>query len=87
MEARMTTTITYAEILDALQQAGTAPADAMTMTELADATGFCRGKVRQDLGKLQREGRLLVHRVRRQKLDGNTQVVPAYTIAPKGKKR
>lgn len=77
--------VTQAEIIAELEQVGTAPTDARTTQELAEATGFSRAKVQQDLGKLHRAGRLLVHRVVRRKLDGKSQIVPAYTIAPKKK--
>jgi hypothetical protein len=78
--------ITESDILAELARLGTAPSDAMTIMELVDATGFSRGKVQQDLGKLHRAGRILVHRVKRQRLDGQMTTVPAYTVT-KGKKR
>lgn len=81
----MSIVITEAEILAELVKVSAAPEDAMTMVEIADATGYSRGKVRQDLAKIHRAGRLLVHRVVRRKMDGGSQIVPAYTVAPKKK--
>ncbi len=80
--------ITESEILAELEKLGTAPDDARTMLELSDATGYSRSKVQQDLGKLHRAGRLVVHRVVRRKLDGKSQIVPAYTVTAgrKGKR-
>lgn len=77
----MAISITEAEILEEIIGASQAPEDAMTMQEIADAAKCSRGKVRQDLARLHREGRLLVHRVVRRKMDGNHQIVPAYTLA------
>lgn len=76
-------TLTESDVLAALVAVSEAPDDARTMIEIAAATGFSRGKVRQDLERLANDGRLLVHRVVRRKIDGNTQIVPAYTIRPK----
>lgn len=75
--------LTESDVLAALVKVSAAPEDARTMVELADATGFSRAKVRNDLAKLHRQGQLLAHRVVRRKMDGNAQIVPAYTIAPK----
>lgn len=83
----MPSVITQAEILEEIIGASEAPDDAMTMIEIAEAAKCSRGKVRQHLERLNRAGRLLVHRVVRRKMDGVCQIVPAYTLAPKrGKK-
>jgi hypothetical protein len=87
MGRTVTISITQAEILEEIIGASQAPEDAMTMEEIADAARCSRAKVRNDIAKLSRVGRILVHRVVRRKVDGNSQIVPAYTIAPKrGKK-
>jgi hypothetical protein len=78
-------TITESDVLAAIVAVSEAPEDARTMVEIAAASGWSRGKVRQDMEKLNREGRVLVHRVVRRKLDGGTQIVPAYTLAPSKK--
>jgi hypothetical protein len=78
--------LTESDVLAELARVGPAPEDARTMLELADATGYSRAKVQQEIGRLHRAGRVVVHRVTRQRLDGNFQVVPAYTIRPKAKK-
>lgn len=76
--------VTESELLDALAKAagGSAPEDARTMQELADAAGCSRRKVQDTLRMFQTQGRLRVHRVRRTRLDGVVQPVPAYTILP-----
>lgn len=81
--------IAESELLDALAKAagGTAPEDALTVMEMAEQAGVSRGKVADTLRIFQRQGRLRVHRVRRQRLDGQTQPVPAYTILPAKKRK
>jgi DNA-binding Lrp family transcriptional regulator len=77
------------ELLEELAKyaAGDAPEDAMTKQELAVAAGVSPQTVINRLRVLQRQGRVRVHRVVREKLDGHSQPVPAYTILPaKGKR-
>jgi DNA-binding IclR family transcriptional regulator len=74
--------MTEAELLEALALASTAPEDARTVAEMAEASGISKDRVRQALGTLQRRGRLVVHRVRRLDISGHPQLVPAYTIRP-----
>lgn len=76
--------ITEAEIMDALAAAaqGSAPEDARTIAELADAAGLSIVSTRQALRSLQRAGRLQVHRVRRPAIDGRMANVGAFTILP-----
>lgn len=85
MEALMTRiAITEGELLDALTTAtrGAAPDDALTVREMAEATGASTKRVQQTLQRLQREGRLTIHHVERIRIDGLRTLVPAYTIAP-----
>jgi hypothetical protein len=83
---RVASSITIAEILEEIVGASHAPDDAMTMQEIAAAARCSRGKAVKEVTRLAREGRIIVHRVVRRKLDGNSQPVPAYTLAPKAKK-
>ena len=82
--------ITEAEILDALataaQERGQGPKDARTVEQLAQTTNQRPEKVRAALGHLKKAGRLLVHRVPQERLDGSVRVVPAYTILPAKRK-
>lgn len=79
--------ITEAEILDALAAAakGTGPKSAKTIAEMADDTRRSLPKVRTALARLKRDGRLVVHQVIREGLDGRQCRVSAYTILPKKK--
>lgn len=80
----MTTSITQAELLDALAQAarGHEPEDALTTNEMAEAAGVQTDRIRAALKQVQREGRLTPHKVRRVGIDGRAALVVAYTIAP-----
>lgn len=79
--------ISEAEILEEIIGASQAPEDAMTVQEIATQKRCSRDTVLKELKRLELEGRLRVHRVVRRKMDGNSQIVPAYTLAPKrGKK-
>jgi hypothetical protein len=82
----MTTQITEAEILEALAVANAGPEDARTLNEIVAAS--CVGKVRvlRALQSLKADGRLQVHRVQREALDGRQSIVPGYTISPKRKR-
>lgn len=79
--------ITQNELLDALAAASPqSPADALTAHELADKTGVGYIRTKAALKQFAAEGRLQVHRVMRQRLDGIITPVPGYTILP-AKKR
>ena len=80
--------ITESEILEELAKhaAGDAPEDAKTKNELAVAAGVSAQTVVNKLRLFKMQGRLRVHRVMREKIDGNMQPVPAYTILPAKKK-
>lgn len=74
--------ITEAELLEALARATTsdAPSDARTGPELQKAMGVGEKKLRAALKALAAEGRLQIHRVLRQSVDGRTVPVQGYTI-------
>lgn len=72
--------ITEAELFDALAAVTAAPDDARTVRELADATGVSTTRTKAALQRLAAAGRLQVHRVTRVRIDGQSQLVPAYTI-------
>jgi hypothetical protein len=74
--------ITEAELLEALATASTAPEDARTAQEMAEAAGIDVRRVWKALKALQAQGRLVTHRVARPALGGRTMLVPGYTIAP-----
>jgi hypothetical protein len=80
--------ITQTEILDALALAapGNASKDARTVKELSEETGMRRQQVCEALARLKLDGRLKLHRVQRERIDGFSRHVPAYTILP-AKKR
>lgn len=80
----MTTTITEAELLDALLAAtsGTEPEDARTAREMAAAHGIAASRVNKALRALHAQGRLQAHWVTRTGIDGRAAKVPAYTILP-----
>lgn len=75
-------TITTAEILDALQQAMSAPAPrvegAFTTRELVKASGIGEKQLRVALGELHERGQLEVFRVVQVGLAGQRAIVPAY---------
>jgi predicted transcriptional regulator len=77
-------TITEAEVRQALADAvsGSAPGDAMTVTEICLALGKHRTTVERVLRQFMAEGRLMVHRVPRPSIGGYLKHVPAYTINP-----
>lgn len=81
--------VTEADLLDALAAAskGTAPSDARTAQEMADAAGITAPRVRKALRQLQAQGRLATHHVRRLDLSGRPQTLPGYTILPVKKAR
>lgn len=76
--------ITQNELLEELARyaAGDAPESAKTVQELAFAANISDGVVHKRLKLLQRQGRLRVHRVLRERIDGRMNPVPAYTILP-----
>lgn len=76
--------ITETELLNALADAfsDAGPSEAQTAAELVRATGLSVQRVRAALRAAQRQGRLVVHRVRRTALDGRPMLVPGYTLAP-----
>lgn len=76
--------ITDAEILDAIAEAtrGEGPEEAQTVPEMARATGVTRDRVRDALALFKVQGRLGIHKVRREALDGRNALVVAYTVAP-----
>ncbi len=80
-------TITEAELLEALGSAHiTAPDDALTMAEWkAEMPSVGEKRLRAALLALKRTGRLGIHRVQRESLDGRAISVQAYTILPKKK--
>jgi DNA-binding transcriptional regulator PaaX len=77
-------TITTAELLDALAAAtqGEDPADARTVPEMAAQHGMDVRRIRAALHALNAQGRLVVHKVSRQALDGRMAKVAAYTFRP-----
>lgn len=82
--------VTENDLLDALSEAlpsGKGPDDARTVREMAKATGWSEVRVRKALVAVQEQGRLVVHRVGRQGIDGRAAVVSAYTIVPEKAKR
>lgn len=89
MAAKRVETITETELLDALAAAtaGRGPANARTVTELAAKANVTRIRVSKVLHEMKRAGRLRVHRVTREALDGRQAMVVAYTITPKGAKK
>lgn len=85
----MATVITQAELLEALAQANAAPAEARTVNELEVLTGWNKHRIRDAIGKLAMQDRIVVHQVKRRQIDGNMRTVPAYAIvaAPKPKRK
>lgn len=83
--------ITTDEIFDALAEAarerGKGPKGARTVEEMAVKTGRRPQMIREALMRLKKAGRLVVHSVPRERLDGFVRAVPAYTILPAKKPR
>lgn len=81
--------ITEAELLDALAVAarGNAPENARTVPELAEETGMHQNRIRKALHAFKLAGRLLVHPIYREALDGRRAKTTGYTIAPAPKSR
>jgi DNA-binding GntR family transcriptional regulator len=50
--------------------------------ELTDILGIPRARIKEALGRLHREGRLIVRQDRRLAIDGNYRPVPVYVIKP-----
>ena len=80
--------ITETEILEALATAaaGSAPGEAKTSAELAEAHSLTPQKVNRALKHYQKLGRLRHHRVQREAIDGTMRWVAAYTILPAKRK-
>lgn len=82
------TRITTNELLDALAASanGTGPEDARTADDLAREANVGIEAIRTGLRELQRQGRLVVHRIRRLAIDGVNRPTVAYTVTPPPKK-
>lgn len=82
-------TITQTELLEALADCarGESSDDAKTTGEMVDESGLSPRHVLNALQTFKKQGRLRVHRVRREGLDGRRTVVSAYTIAPSPKRK
>lgn len=80
----MAISITENELLDALAAAvgDKGPEEAQTQEEIARTTNINVKRVRLAMKELQSQGRLVVHRVMRARLDGVLVPVTAYTIKP-----
>lgn len=82
--------ITQSELLAELAAAapGKGPTDALTLVEMATATGRDQRKIRMALMKLDAEGRLLRHQISRTRLNGTPMTYVGFTILPakKGKR-
>jgi hypothetical protein len=76
--------ISEAELLDALAAAtkGSAPEHARTATELAAEHGIALKRMRTALSALKAQGRLQIHTVSREALDGRLSRIAGYTITP-----
>lgn len=79
----MATVITESEILEVLAQAarGQEETAARTVEELHESTGIRPSLIRKALRQHKAAGRLVLHHVLRERLDGTYRPVPAYTIA------
>lgn len=79
--------ISESELLDALAAAavGSSPEEAKTAGELAEAFGLSHPAARKALAVLKKQGRLQVHTVSREGIDGRLSRIAGYTIAPKRK--
>lgn len=82
----MATVITENELLEALVAANTAPTEARTVTELATLWDWRVPRVRDAIGRLAMQDRIVVHQVQRARVNGVMARVPAYTILPKKRK-
>lgn len=76
--------ISDSEIMQALTAAsgGSGPDEARTVAELCQITKQTDTRVRSALKQLKLSGRLELHRVRRESLDGRMAVVTGYTVKP-----
>ena len=76
--------ITEAELLDALAvwAVAASPDEAKTAGELADDAGVTIKAARIALMALKKQGRLVVHTVTREALDGRRCRIAGYTITP-----
>jgi hypothetical protein len=73
--------ITTDDLLDALRAALCGPGgDGHTVQELCEACNCGSTKVRAELSKMHRAGRLAVIRVRRPDMTGRMQSIPAYRM-------
>lgn len=64
-----------------------APADALTVAELATELGVGKTAVKTHLQALRKAGRLREYRVARRDASGRWQVVPGYAIDPAPKRK
>jgi hypothetical protein len=71
------TLITQNELLEALARANAAPAEARTVKELVALTGINEWTVRDAIGKLAMQDRIIVHQVPRPRIDGRVVIVVA----------
>jgi hypothetical protein len=80
--------ITESEILAAIaaEARGNGPKEAKTGPEIRDALSIGEKRFRRAFRQLKREGRLVVHQVMRESIDGRPVMVPAYTITPAKRK-
>lgn len=78
------TNITEAELLEALHAAAPSgePANAKTMRELREVTGWGENRMRRALRAMQTQGRLVTYKVLRTSLDGNRRPTVLYAILP-----
>ena len=79
------TTLTVAEMLDAIQKAVTqidAPDDAFTVDDLMGATGWNNARVRRTPKVAKAQGRLQVVRVQRETIAGVQRPIPGYVLLP-----
>jgi DNA-binding transcriptional regulator PaaX len=73
--------VTTDDLMDALRAAmGDGTGDGRTVQEICEASGWGATKVRAELGRLHRAGRLEVVRVKRADLTGRMQSLPAYRM-------
>jgi hypothetical protein len=73
----------YEVIFNAARARGQGPEGARTVNELAEATGKSVKLVRAALLALKKQGRLIPHRVHRERLDGAMGATTAYTVIPR----
>lgn len=76
--------ITQAELLDALTVAaqGSEPEDARTVSDLVAEFGMDARRVRAALAVFKASGRLTVHSITREAIDGRKSRLTAFTIRP-----